>query len=152
MIDSASTGNRSSPPLKIFKMAHVQGSDCFCLRYLLSDESWWIALTQKAMEMDLFITFCDSSNRCHAMIHHQNADAMFLASAHLRGIPPGHLPWILSRGWMPLKRALARTMASAFWWPITVTPKSLENHRKNQEVGLLCSLLCASVSNLSFIS
>jgi hypothetical protein len=30
----------------------------------------------------------DSSNRCHAMIHHQNADAMVLASAHLRGIPP----------------------------------------------------------------
>jgi hypothetical protein len=31
---------------------------------------------------------CDSSNRCHAMIHHQNADAMVLASARLRGIPP----------------------------------------------------------------
>jgi hypothetical protein len=30
---------------------------------------------------------CDSSNRCHAMIH-QNADAMVLASARLRGIPP----------------------------------------------------------------
>ena len=29
----------------------------------------------------------DSSNRCHAMIH-QNADAMVLASALLRGIPP----------------------------------------------------------------
>jgi hypothetical protein len=27
-------------------------------------------------------------NRCHAMIHHQNADAMVLASARLRGIPP----------------------------------------------------------------
>jgi hypothetical protein len=30
----------------------------------------------------------DSSNRCHAMIHRQNADAMVLASARLRGIPP----------------------------------------------------------------
>jgi hypothetical protein len=30
----------------------------------------------------------DSSNRCHAMIHHQNADAMVLASVRLRGIPP----------------------------------------------------------------
>jgi hypothetical protein len=29
----------------------------------------------------------DSSNRCHAMTH-QNADAMVLASARLRGIPP----------------------------------------------------------------
>ena len=29
----------------------------------------------------------DLSNRCHAMIHHQNADAMVLASACLRGIP-----------------------------------------------------------------
>ena len=27
-------------------------------------------------------------NRCHAMIHHQNADAMVLASARLRGISP----------------------------------------------------------------
>jgi hypothetical protein len=47
--------------------------------------------------------------------------------------PPGRLSfWILSGGWMPPKRALARTMASAFWWWITVTPKSLENHKKNQ--------------------
>ena len=30
----------------------------------------------------------DSSNRSHTMIHHQNADAMVLASARLRGIPP----------------------------------------------------------------
>jgi hypothetical protein len=30
----------------------------------------------------------DSSNRCHAMIHHQDADAMVLASARLRGIHP----------------------------------------------------------------
>jgi hypothetical protein len=34
---SASTVNRSSPPLEILKMANVQGGDCFCLRYLLSD-------------------------------------------------------------------------------------------------------------------
>ena len=46
-------------PLEIFKMAHVQGGDCFCLRYLQSDESWRIALTQKTMEMDFCIVFCD---------------------------------------------------------------------------------------------
>ena len=46
---SASIVNRSSHPLEIFKMAHVQGGNCFCLRYLLSDESWPIALTQKTM-------------------------------------------------------------------------------------------------------
>jgi hypothetical protein len=55
---SASTVNRSSPPLEILKMAHVQGGDCFCLRYLLSDESWRIELTQKAMEMDFCVVFC----------------------------------------------------------------------------------------------
>jgi hypothetical protein len=32
-------------------------------------------------------------NRCHAMTCHQNADAMVLASALLRGIPPGRLPF-----------------------------------------------------------
>jgi hypothetical protein len=36
-------------------------------------------------------------------------------------------------GGMPLIRTLARTTASGFWWWITVTPKSLENHRKNQD-------------------
>jgi hypothetical protein len=70
--------------------------------------------------------------------------AMVLASASSRGIPPGRLTfWILSGGWMPLKRALSRTMASAFSWRITVTPKSLENRGKNQEAGLLCDLFCA---------
>jgi hypothetical protein len=47
----------------------------------------------------------DLSNCCYAMInfHHQNADAMVLASALMGGTPPGHLPfWILSGGWMPL--------------------------------------------------
>jgi hypothetical protein len=29
-----------------------------------------------------------------------------------------------------------------------VTPKSLENHRKNQEVGLLCSLFCDYILNI----
>ena len=68
---------------------------------------------------------------------------MVLDSVRLKGIPPGRPPfWILPGGWMPFKRELARIMASAFWWRITVTPKSLENHRKNKEVGLLCSLFC----------
>jgi hypothetical protein len=38
------------------------GGGCFCLRYLLSDQSCRIALTQKPMEMDFCIVFC-------AMIH-----------------------------------------------------------------------------------
>ena len=56
------------------------GGDCFCLRYLLSDESWRITLTQKTMKMDFCVVFCD-----HAMIHHYNADTMGLASALMRG-------------------------------------------------------------------
>jgi hypothetical protein len=36
----------------------MQGGDCFCLQYLLSDESWRIALTQKTMEMDFCVVFC----------------------------------------------------------------------------------------------
>jgi hypothetical protein len=55
---SASTVNRSSPLLEILKMAHVQGGDCFCLRYWLNDESWRITLTQKTMEMDFCVVFC----------------------------------------------------------------------------------------------
>jgi hypothetical protein len=49
---------KQSPPLEIFKMAHIQGGDCFCLRYLPSDESWRIALTQKTKEMDFCVVFC----------------------------------------------------------------------------------------------
>jgi hypothetical protein len=44
-------------PLEIPKMAHVQGGDCFCLWYLLSDESWRIALTRKTMKM-VCVVFC----------------------------------------------------------------------------------------------
>ena len=71
----------------------------------------------------------------------QNKDTV-LASARLRVIPFWTSAILNIKEWIPLKRALARTMAQAFWWWITVTPKSLENHRKNQEVGLLCSLFC----------
>ena len=55
-------------------------------------------------------------NRCHAMIRHQNADAMVLASALMRGIPPS-MSAILNiiRGANAyLISALARTMVSAF--------------------------------------
>jgi hypothetical protein len=92
----------------------------------------------------------NSSNRCHGMTRHEIANAMVLASALMGGISPldvRHFEYYQGGGWMPLKRSLARTMASAFWWRITVTPKSLENHRKNQEVGLLCSLACDFVSS-----
>jgi hypothetical protein len=33
------------------------GSDCFCLRYLLSDESWRIELRKKTMEMYFCVVF-----------------------------------------------------------------------------------------------
>jgi hypothetical protein len=36
---------------------------CFCLRYLLSDEWWRIALTQKPVGMDFCIVFCDAGLR-----------------------------------------------------------------------------------------
>jgi hypothetical protein len=45
-------------PLEILKMAQVQVGDCVCLRYLLSDESRRITLTQKTMEMDFCVIFC----------------------------------------------------------------------------------------------
>jgi hypothetical protein len=62
------------------------------------------------------------------MIHHQNADAMVLASAlasaRLRGIPPP-LDWL------------------GPWRQHLMTNYGLrQNHRKNQEVGLLCTLFC----------
>ena len=44
-------------------MAHVQGGDCFCLRYSLSDEPWRIKLTQKTTEMDFCVVFCALSNQ-----------------------------------------------------------------------------------------
>jgi hypothetical protein len=44
-------------------MAHVQEGDYFCLRYLLSDESWRIAITQKTMEMAFCIAFCATALR-----------------------------------------------------------------------------------------
>jgi hypothetical protein len=60
--------------------------------------------------------------------------------------PPGRLSfWILSGGWMPPKSASARTMASAFWWWITITPKSLENHRKKSRNWDLYDPPCALV-------
>jgi hypothetical protein len=51
------------------------------LRFFVQAQCHRIRHTEGRLEQD-------SSNRCHAMIHHQNADAMVLASARLRGIPP----------------------------------------------------------------
>jgi hypothetical protein len=93
----------------------------------------------------------DSSNRCHAMIHHQNADAMVLASARLRGIPPWTSAILnIIRGCMPLTSAQARTMASVFWWRITVTPKSLENKTKKSAFCVACLdlWLCEKLNNI----
>jgi hypothetical protein len=72
------------------------------------------------------------------MIRHENADAMVLASALMRDI----LPWMsailnIIRGWMPLKRTLARTMESQNrYWTRNVTqtifcPKFYECWREN---------------------
>jgi hypothetical protein len=76
---------------------------------------------------------------------------MVLASALWESPPPPpldvrHFEYYRG-GWMPSKRALARAMASAFWWRITVTPKSLENHRKKQEIGLLWYGLGSTISS-----
>jgi hypothetical protein len=57
---SASTVKRSSHPPGCVPFWIFPGGDCFCLRYLPSDESWRIALTQKTMEMDFCIVFCGS--------------------------------------------------------------------------------------------
>jgi hypothetical protein len=52
--------------------------------------------------------------RCHATIRHQNADAMVLASALMRGIPPGRPSfWILSGGWTS-----SESYSSDFYWTI----------------------------------
>jgi hypothetical protein len=56
---SASTVKRSSHPPERAPFLVFPGGDCFCLRHLLSDESWRIELTQKTMEMDFCVVFCD---------------------------------------------------------------------------------------------
>jgi hypothetical protein len=62
---STCTQNRSShPPGNIHGFPKkvpfwiFPGGDYFCLRYLLSDESWRIALRQKTMEIAFCIVFC----------------------------------------------------------------------------------------------
>jgi hypothetical protein len=46
---------------------------------------------------------------------------------------------------MPLKRALAGRWRQNFDDELRVTPKSLKNHRKNQDVGLLYDLFCDDI-------
>jgi hypothetical protein len=66
--------------------------------------------TQKA---DFLVLF--SNDFGVTVIRHQNTDAMVLACALVRGIHPLIIFKIADiQGGMPLKRALARTMASAF--------------------------------------
>jgi hypothetical protein len=48
---------KQSPPWTCAILSISRG-DCFCLRYLLSDESWRIELTQKTKEMDFCVVFC----------------------------------------------------------------------------------------------
>jgi uncharacterized membrane protein YccC len=71
-------------------------------------------------------------NRCHAMIRHQNTDAMALASA-LMSSPPGRPPFsILSEG-----------ECLSYRQHFNDELRLRQNHRKNQEVDLLfVSILC----------
>jgi hypothetical protein len=83
---------KQSPPLEILKMANVQGGDCFCLRYLLSDESWRITLTQKTMEMDFCVVFCGSGmHRVYSVwvdsMHARAPCARVKISTHIFGLP-----------------------------------------------------------------
>jgi hypothetical protein len=73
-------------------------------------------------------------NRYHAMIHHQNADAMVLVSALVRGITPldvRHFEYFQG----------GECLSNAHWLgPSHHFDDELrlrQNHRKNQEVGLL---------------
>ena len=53
--------------------------------------SWVVRITQKAVSQNKDTLKFDSAkkcNRCHAMIRHQNAGAMVLASALMKGIRP----------------------------------------------------------------
>ena len=52
---------KQSPPWTFAIFSISRGGDCFCLRYLLSDESWRIALTLKTMEMDFCVVFCGTT-------------------------------------------------------------------------------------------
>ena len=49
-------------------------------------QTWWFSEGIVSQNKD--IQKVDSSNRYHAMIHHQNADATVPASALMRGITP----------------------------------------------------------------
>jgi hypothetical protein len=72
IISMASTVNRSSHPPGIAPFWVFPGGNCFYLRYLLSEESWRIALTQKTMEMDFWIVFCAcpcSLNAALSLLH-----------------------------------------------------------------------------------
>ena len=53
---------KQSPPWTCTIFSISRG-DCFCLRYLLSDESWRIELTQKTMEMDFCVVFCAAATQ-----------------------------------------------------------------------------------------
>jgi hypothetical protein len=50
---------KQSPPWTCAIFSISRG-DYFCLRYLPSDESWRIELTQETMEMDFCVVFCDA--------------------------------------------------------------------------------------------
>jgi hypothetical protein len=78
---------------------------------------------------------------------HQNADAMVLASVRLRGIPPPldvhHFEYY------QVGECLSNAHWLGPWRQHLMTNYGLrQNHRKNigktQEVGLLCTLFCAT--------
>jgi hypothetical protein len=79
------------------------------------------------------------------MIHHQNTDAMVLASARLRGIPSldvSHFEYCQGG------ECLSNVHWLGPWRQHLMTNYGLrQNHRKNQEVDLLCTLFCGSGGN-----
>jgi hypothetical protein len=74
---SASTVNRSNHPPGRAPILVFPGGECFCLRYLLSDESCRTALTLKTMEMDFCVVFC--GNTVVAQIQHRYTTEVQLA-------------------------------------------------------------------------
>ena len=91
-------------------------------------------------------------NRCHAIIRHQNADAMILASALMRGIPPPHTPPPLDvrhceyyQGGDASHKRTGQNHGVSILMTNYGHLRLRQNHRKNQEVGLLYSLYSVTV-------
>ena len=90
--------------------------------HLIGMTTWWrlnLVTTVSYDSVCLYSVIWLITASMHAMIRHQNALAMFLASTFSRGIhassppplPERSLFWIFSGGWMPLVRTVTQIMA-----------------------------------------